>query len=184
MSTFDTYGRPLVDKDYYDGEWRDNKYAYDESGKLIQVSYMGQGSGDGYTLDFYHDGQGNIAVAKNTDARTETYFTYDEHGNYTKVYEVDLSENPDPPFSIEYINKYENGLLVSKKEGEVITTFTYEGINLVMTEENSTDDKTGTVKTNSKLITNYFENGLVKEEIYESQFSEGIIKKSYAYEFY
>lgn len=167
-------------------------YKYDNKGNMIEESYYGYESGDGYTTYFYYDEQGNVIKSKLVGSdENEIKMKYDEFGNLIETEYIDISSNPGPPYFLEYKNNYENGKLISsenlctaKTDAVYVTQYSYDSDNVILLEEYEKNCRDNSTKLSSQKKFIYLENGLIKESTYQSEFKEKIQKNIYTYEFY
>jgi hypothetical protein len=193
VTKIDKDGKRVEIKGYYNNaEANIITYKYDNADNMIEESYYGYESGDGYSTYFYYDNKGNIVKTRMVGSdENETRNNYDEYGNMIETEYIEIGLSPGPPYFTEYKNVYENGNLISKEnicnlrtESVYLTKYSYDNDKIILEEEFEKNCNDNTLKFQSKKSILYYENGLIKETASESQYKEGVIKSIYTYEFH
>lgn len=185
ITTYDRAGKPIDTEYFYNNTVSGGvSYKYGRNGNLIEDMYGGAESGDVLTNKYYYDEIGNVISSEELMGLDESgykvNYKYDEFGNLILKGEKNIK------------NIYENGNIISSTEDCIpnsgsaeLKKFIYDDKNNLIEYEvlskNCNSDSTFFI---SKNTYDYFENGLKKNETFESSYTEGLEVFKYNYQYY
>lgn len=193
VTEIDREGKKVKSNDFYNNkEANINNYVYDSFGRLIEESYYGYESGDGFSTIYYYDEEGNVSstITEGSDANKHV-FKYDINGVviYTEIIDVGIENSP--PYIIEYENSYEGGKISSslqlcnfKIESADYTKYQYNENLLSSIEKFDKNCNEGTLKFYSRDSYSYYPNLLIKQISSESIYNDRIEVSAYSYEYF
>ena len=163
-------GKPSVTWDSWGGR---TEYEYDSLGNCIaEIFYDSAGNRTSYIESAYDGKKKQKLTRYNCDGNVTSYSTYEWDGNKVKISHYDATGNPDGYTECETDSHFNftRGLSYDR-EGKLINSYvqTFDGDDNVLTT--AYYDADGNEYSNTTCT--YYENGVIKTEIYIATFIEG-----------